>query len=363
MVGIISQVLPGHFIRGSVEEWEEQFYCRGESINPLDDKLTNPLADELVKRVDEDWGISKYLEDFLEELDLMFGPEIELHSGAGIARHGTIDSNGVSLPASLTVRVKNHTRLESKLEYLRKRWLNQDLDVPYLMFDLVAARIVIGRTDRELYKRPLDKVAKFDPTSLVLNEVLRFMLRDKETLQWYNSTGGFDIKPDEYHYLGSPRDVKIVKEYSKRLSTLTKLLWQHGDIPEKLRERVLPEHLKEIVLCEKIFQTISSEKALDVFRMQNYSTDPKPNGYGTIHLVYSLNSGWVMPVYRELQIRTGFQHIFATHPNLAGHSAYLDGQNRQRSRKLIPDYSKPLADRMEQLVMLSGLQTKKTEIT
>jgi hypothetical protein len=361
---ILSNMLPSQIIREPIKEWERQFCEKNTDIQPMDVNLNEPFADCLVQLINESFAVGDYVSDLTKKSE----PHIDFESTIvpdmlGINKYGTIRCSEISLPVSLTVRAKYSKNSDSKIVDLNEKRIANALNVPFQMYDLVAGRFVVGRTDRELFKRPFKKY-EFNPSSLVLDNVLRFMLHSNDDLfRTYNSKINFR-SPDDAFYTGSELDVRVIKQYNHELAQITKYIWEKTKLKtsatnivkntaSRLKGSILYEHLMEAAMGIDIYRMIVSEKALDISRNQNYSIAPKENGYGTNHLVYNLNSGWTMPVFRELQIRTGFQHVFASHPELAGHSSYKNNLGRNDVNTILPDYNSLVGDKIRRLVSLT----------
>ena len=80
------------------------------------------------------------------------------------------------------------------------------------VFDTIAARLIIGKTDRDAYPKD-DRPTEFDPTSEVLDEVVKFMWSGSSIKYYDGEPGG---QPD-------PEIIDLVNEYNRRINKIAQV--------------------------------------------------------------------------------------------------------------------------------------------
>lgn len=341
--------LPDQELQEVVLAWSNQFQDLGDSASPLPADIVGNLSTAIVQHICEMHALKDYLADAISRkgLRLKFDSHSEkLQAGAGIAMYGVLGRErgrepGESVPCSFTTRSKGHRNVLKKLALFLDERNYQNPTFPKEMYDLVASRIVVGKTDRELYQRPFQ--VHFDPKSMVLDKVIQFSLNN-----------------EEMDYNGSEQHKDAVRSYLRNVVRTANHLWAHASfnasharevsayesidkIDTSITARVLPEHVGELAAVFDIYESIRDNGLGDIFRIIPYTLIPKPSGYGALHIMFNLNSGFI-PVHRELQIRTGLQHVIASHPEFAGHEAYVSNPPRSPLvQELVPDYTHEVA--------------------
>jgi hypothetical protein len=338
----MNQLPASNDVRYEFRKWADQLISAVDirDVEPLDELLLDTLSRLMVQHLDELWSFKDRLID--EDTVLRGGVRVafdqgnQRHGNLGLASYGNIYlPNGETVPLSYTVRIKDPAKLESKIRYLFKEWKKGNFTMPTEIYDLIAARLVIGETDREFYHRPFSP--HFNPKSPVLDKVISFMSQYSDT-----------------EYRADNHQVKLIKEYNRRLSNAANHLFARASLGYRKSNQisaldsvdsvltqlgvvVLPEHLRDMALMLDFYDFLASNKKIKIFRNPDYVFNPKANGYSAMHMMFTLDSGFT-PVHREMQLRTGFQHVYASHPKLGGHELWLAEQERPKERGLITDY-------------------------
>lgn len=342
---MFQDTLPDKNISGLVRQWASRLLRADCKSNQLPTEAQSSLAPLLVQHVAEMFPLKDYFSEHASNspFKITFENFPSIHAGMGVASYGSVEYGGSRFPLSYTVRVKSPHNLERKVHFIMERWNLGDRSVPQEINDGVAARLVIGSTDRFQYTRPHS--TEFSPKSAVLDKVKEFV-------------------GDTCQYQGTTEDIQLIRSYNQSLSDVANHLWAHASLhclvngnnvfdsvnalDPKLRDKVLPEHIQELALLFEIYRSIQSKPIGDMVRVSPFIMSPKPNGYSALHLMFRLDSGFI-PVKRELQLRTGFQHVYSSHPELAGHKEYQDAKYQSPvSLGLIPDYLSQVSELISQ---------------
>jgi ppGpp synthetase/RelA/SpoT-type nucleotidyltranferase len=317
-----------------------------EGITRLKDKIySNNLFNIITTTANSLTLFYDWLANELEETGLKVEKDyILLDDGMGYAEYGKIIlPSGKEIEASFSVRVKDYGKLISKIA---SNVINKAVGKPIReeIHDYLACRVIVGKTDRELYPRKSSKLKtepstepeKFNHTSVVLDQVVTNMTGGDRTI--YSEDGN---EPSE--------DIqKLVKVYNSRINRLiqeyesefyspyaaTMMPFQAYSyrqtfehllkISKRLAEKenangeyILEEHLEELALQRVINLIIIKKYGAEDDLYRDYVDKPRVNGYSAVHNVIRHGLANV-----EVQIRTGLQHICSSHGPHWGHKAY-----------------------------------------
>lgn len=310
-----------------------------QDLKPIPQEFSTLIARALVQHSIEMTSINDIIAKVMSstDYDFVFNQITQIHNGKGLVLYGKIGNGKVELDISYTSRIKDPVSLSNKIYSLHNELQNGGSI--YDIRDSVAERWVIGMTDREQYKRPHN--ANFNPKSHILDEVLAFQTNDFKA-----------------EYLGSPEDVKIVKEYMKNFQMVAVQLWFLAmenymsskkkpttelikGINQNVKNKVLPHHSEQLAFSFDIWNALYGHFHNTTTFIRDYTLNPKPNGYSARHINFYLPSGFT-DVERENHITTGIEKIVDSHDEIAGHGQHSNEKIKDLVPglpSLVPNYS------------------------
>lgn len=171
---------------------------------------------------------------------------------------------------------------------------------------------LIGVITREFKQMDKKQELIVDELKLIKTEWTRFMMAYEFALQKINTK--INILKSEFQYMHDYSPIEHISSRLKITESIVKKVMRKG-IPLSLS--VIKERIKDIagirIICSfrsdihKLSEMLGSQSDVEVIKVKDYITHPKPNGYQSLHLIVKVPvymSDRTEHVYVEIQVRT-----------------------------------------------------------